>query len=170
MSGPRITLVAAIGRNGVIGRGDLLPWRLKSDMVHFKAATMGKPVLMGRRTFLSIGRPLPGRTNIVLTRDAGFSARGVVVATSLEKALEVARGDAARRSTDEIIIAGGADLYAQTLPLADRLVLTEVALEPQGDVLFPPIPADFVETTRLPQPQGPQDEAPFAIVAMERRV
>src|SRR5580692_11943085 len=102
-----ITLVAALAENGVIGRDGTLPWRLKSDMVHFRALTMGKPVVMGRKTYLSIGKPLPGRTTIVVSRDPAFAAPGIVVASSLDAALAVARGDALRRNVDTIVVAGG---------------------------------------------------------------
>src|SRR5579872_5059594 len=108
-----IILVAAIAENGVIGRGNALPWRLKSDMQHFRAITMGKPVVMGRKTFLSIGKPLKGRSNIVVSRDPQFAAPGIVVAPSIEAALAAARGDALRRGADSIAVIGGADLYAQ---------------------------------------------------------
>src|ERR1700761_1699087 len=107
-----ITLIAAVAENGVIGRDNGLPWRLKSDMVHFRAATMGKPVVMGRKTFLSIGKPLAGRTTIVVSRDHAFTAPGIVVATSLDAALAAAHGDALRRNADAIVVAGGADIYA----------------------------------------------------------
>jgi dihydrofolate reductase len=103
-----ILLVAAIAQNGVIGRGNALPWRLKSDMQHFRALTMGKPVVMGRKTYLSIGRPLKGRTTIVVSRDRDFAAPGIVVAASLDDALTAARGDALRRNADTIVVAGGA--------------------------------------------------------------
>ena len=112
--------------NGVIGRGNALPWRLKSDLQHFRALTMGKPVIMGRKTYLSIGKPLPGRTTIVVSRDRAFAAPGILVAPSLEAAFAAARGDALRRGADAIVVAGGADIYAQVLPLASRLVVTQV--------------------------------------------
>src|ERR1700730_7752570 len=114
-SSPAIVLVAAVGENGVIGRDGGLPWRLKSDMKHFRALTWGKPVIMGRKTHLTLRRPLTGRTNIVITRDATFSAPGVLITTSLENALAVARGDALRRGVAEIAVAGGAEIYKQTL-------------------------------------------------------
>ena len=103
-----IVLVAAIAENGVIGRGNVLPWRLKSDMAHFRAVTMGKPVVMGRKTYLPIGKPLKGRTTIVVSRDPGFVAPGIVVASGLDAALAAAHGDALRRGADAIVIAGGA--------------------------------------------------------------
>ena len=117
--GIEIVLVAALADNGVIGQGGRLPWRLKSDMQHFRRTTIGKPVVMGRKTYSSLGKPLAGRTNIVVSRDRAFAAVGVLVAPSLQSALAAARGDALRRGVAEIAIIGGADLYAQTLAFAD---------------------------------------------------
>ena len=134
-------LIAAVADNGVIGANGAIPWRLRSDMQRFKAITLGRPVVMGRKTFLSLKRPLPGRTNIVVTRDADFRAAGAVVTTSLEAARAVARGDALRRSADEIAVIGGAEIYAQWLDHADRLDLTEVHARPAGDTRFGPIDA-----------------------------
>ena len=106
-----IALVAAVAENGVIGRGNALPWRLKSDMGHFRELTMGKPVVIGRKTYLSIGKPLKGRTTIVVSRDPAFAAPGVLVAPNLDDALTAARGDALRRGAEAIIVAGGGDIY-----------------------------------------------------------
>ena len=115
-----ILLIAAVAENGVIGRGNALPWRLKSDMPHFRALTMGKPVVMGRKTYLSIGKPLTGRTTIVVSRDREFHARPASLSRRASNAaLAAARGDALRRSADAIIVAGGAEIYAQAMPLAD---------------------------------------------------
>ena len=164
-----ITLVAALAENGVIGRDNGLPWRLKSDMVHFRAITMGKPMVMGRKTFLSIGRPLPGRTTIVVSRDGGFAAPGIVVAPSVEAALTVARGDALRRGADCIIVAGGADLYAQTMPLAERLHITYVHRAVDGDVYFPAIDRGvWHETARDEHAAAAGDDAAFAFVIYRR--
>jgi dihydrofolate reductase len=164
-----ITLVAALAENGVIGRDNGLPWRLKSDMVHFRAITMGKPVVMGRKTFLSIGRPLPGRTTIVVSRDGGFAAPGIVVAPSVEAALTVARGDALRRGAERIIVAGGADLYAQTMPLAERLHITYVHRAVDGDVYFPAIDRSvWHETARDEHAAAAGDDAAFAFVIYQR--
>jgi dihydrofolate reductase len=164
-----ITLVAALAENGVIGRDNGLPWRLKSDMVHFRAITMGKPVVMGRKTFLSIGRPLPGRTTIVVSRDGAFAAPGIVVAPSMQAALTVARGDAMRRGAESIIVAGGADLYAQTMPLADRLHITYVHRAVDGDVYFPAIDRSvWQETERDEHAAAAGDEAAFAFVIYRR--
>jgi len=109
-----LVIVAAVAENGVIGNEGRLPWRLKSDLAHFRKLTMGKPVLMGRKTYLSIGKPLIGRTNVVATRERVFAAPGVVVATSMDAALITAQGDALRRGTNEIMVIGGADVFRQT--------------------------------------------------------
>jgi dihydrofolate reductase len=136
---PALALIAAVAENRVIGRDTQLPWRLSTDLKRFKAVTWGKPVIMGRRTFLSIGRPLPGRTTVVVTRDRGFAAEGVLVAHDLDDALDKAEAAAAQMRASEIMVAGGAELYAQTLDLADRLYLTTVHAQPEGDALFPAI-------------------------------
>ena len=128
----QIVLVVAVADNGVIGAAGAIPWRLKTDMQRLKALTINKPVVMGRKTFLSLRRPLPGRTNIVMTRDADFRAPGAVVTTSLDHALAVAKGDALRRFVTEIAVIGGAEIYAQWMGLADRLEFTEVHAEPAG--------------------------------------
>jgi dihydrofolate reductase len=165
----RIHLIAAVAENGVIGRGDALPWRLKSDMRHFRDATMGKPVVMGRKTFVSIGRPLKGRTTIVVTRDRAFAAPGIVVAPSLDAALTVARGDALRRGTDTIAVAGGADIYAQAMSLATQLVITLVHLRADGDAVFPEIDPDmWHESARSEHQPAAEDDAPFAFVTYQR--
>ena len=165
-----LILVAAVARNGVIGADDRLAWRLSSDLRRFKALTMGKPLVMGRKTFQSIGRPLPGRDIIVLSRDRSFSPNGALVAHRLDSALALAAGRAAAMGADAIVVAGGGELYAQTIGLASRLAITEVALEPQGDVRFPPIdPGLWREVRREKGARGPKDEADFAFVDYERR-
>jgi dihydrofolate reductase len=164
-----IVLVAAVADNGVIGRDNAMPWRLSSDLQRFKALTMGKPVLMGRKTYLSIGKPLPGRTNIVLSRDAGFAAPGLLVAGRLDAALSAARGDARRRGVDEITVIGGTEIYAQCLPLADRLEITHVHMRPEGDSHFPPIDGTrWREIARSEHPAGARDEASFAYATYVR--
>jgi dihydrofolate reductase len=164
-----IVLLAAVAEDGIIGRGNALPWRLKSDMVHFRARTMNKPVVMGRKTFLSIGKPLAGRTTIVVSRDRGFAAPGVLAAGTLADALAAARGDALRRGCDEIVVAGGADVYTQALPLAARLAITEVHTRVDGDARFPAIdPKEWREIARSEHPPGAADEAAFAFVSYER--
>jgi dihydrofolate reductase len=142
----RLTLVAAYAANRVIGEHGRIPWRLSEDFAHFKATTMGGVLVMGRTTYDSIGRPLPGRTTIVLTRDPDWSAEGVLVAHSLADALAL--------STDEpgeTFVVGGTQVYEQALPLATHQVLTEVDLEPDGDAHYPPFSTDdWVETRREP--------------------
>ena len=177
MSEPRarsrieLVLLAAVADNGVIGRGGTLPWRLKSDMRHFRAITWGKPVVVGRATFLSFTiKPLPGRTNIVLSRNHSFGAPGAVLASSLEAALQAARGDALRRAAGAIMVVGGADVYAQTIAIADRLLITRVHLQPQGDAKFPAIDSDiWRESERSEHRPGPDDEASFTTLVYERR-
>jgi dihydrofolate reductase len=166
---PDIVLLAAVADNGVIGRNNSLPWRLKSDMQHFRAVTMGKPVVMGRKTFISIGRPLQGRTSIVVSRDPRFTAPGVLVAPNLDAAMTAARGDALRRGADAIVVAGGAAIYAQALPLATRLAITLVHKSVDGDAHFPLIdPKLWREASRNEHDPGVEDEAGFAIVSYER--
>jgi dihydrofolate reductase len=165
-----IVLVAAMARNRVIGADNGLPWRMRSDMQHFKAATMGKPLVMGRKTWQSIGRPLPGRRTIVVTRDPGFTAEGVDVAGSLEAGLERGQVVAREMAADAVIVAGGGAIYAQALPLADRLILTELALDAAGDAVFPALPPqDWREVGRVAHPRGEADDAAFEVVTWERR-
>jgi len=166
----RIVLVAAVGENNVIGYHGQLPWRLRSDLKRFRKLTMGKPVVMGRKTFESIGKPLDGRTNIVLTRDLALKVPGGVLATSLDAALSYAREDARKRGVDEIMVIGGSDVFADSLPLADRLEITHVHVAPEGDVYFPPIdPAVWREVMREEHPAGPDDTAGFAVAVYLRR-
>jgi dihydrofolate reductase len=163
-----IILLAAVADNGVIGRDHALPWRLSSDLKRFKALTLGKPVVMGRKTFESIGKPLPGRTNIVASRDPSFCAPGVLVG-ELEAAMAAARGDALRRGADEIVVIGGTDIFTQTMPLADGLEITHVHARPDGDTFFPAIDAKlWREVARSEHPAGPRDEAPFSCVSYVR--
>ena len=165
-----IVLVAAIAENGVIGARGGMPWRLKSDLARLKSLTTGKPVVMGRKTFISIGRPLPGRTNIVVTRDATFRADGVVVTRSFTDARAVARGDALRRFATEIAVIGGAEIYAQWMDSADRLEITEVHARPDGDTHFPAIDKTaWEEVGRVRNPAGPNDSADFSYVTYRRR-
>ena len=165
-----VVLIAAVADNGVIGSHGTIPWRLKSDMQRLKAMTLGKPVVMGRKTFMSLRRPLPGRTNIVVTRDPNFRAPGVVAATSFADARAVARGDALRRSADEIAVLGGAEIYAQWMESADRLEITEVHARPEGDTYFSAIdPAAWQEVARVRNPAGSTDSADFSYVTYRRR-
>lgn len=132
---PRISLIAAMARNGVIGAGGRIPWHLPRELARFRHLTMGHHIVMGRRTYESIGRPLPGRTTVVVTRNRELRVPGALVAHSLEAALAACAGD------EEVFVIGGAELYAQALPLADRLYLTVVEAEIPGDTYMPPIDA-----------------------------
>jgi dihydrofolate reductase len=165
-----LVLVAAVAENGVIGCDGKLPWRLPSDLRHFRAVTLGHPVVMGRKTYGAIGKPLPGRTNIVITRDPGFAARGVVAVAALDRAIAVARGDALRRGVAEIMIIGGADLYGQTIDCAERLEITLVHARPPGDSVFPRIdPSRWREIQRREHAPGVGDDAAFATLIYERQ-
>jgi len=167
---PEIVLVVAVAENGVIGSDGAIPWRLRSDMQRFKAMTTGKPVVMGRRTFASIGRPLPGRTNIVVTRDAGFRARGVVATNSVADARAIAKGDALRRFATEVAVIGGAEIYAQWMDTAHRLEITEVHARPKGDTCFAAIDRSiWEEVARVRYPAGPDDSADYSYVTYRRR-
>jgi dihydrofolate reductase len=165
----QIVLLAAVAENGVIGRDNALPWHLRSDLQRFRAVTMGMPVVMGRKTYLSIGKPLSGRANVVVSRSTEFAVPGVVVAGNLDAALAVARGDALRRGADAIVIIGGTEIFAQTIDIADRLDITLVHASPAGDTYFPKIdPHVWREAERREQPAGPQDDASFAHITYMR--
>jgi len=165
---PPLVLVAAVARNGIIGVNNGLPWRISTDMKRFKALTWGKPLVMGRKNFLSTGT-LPGRETIVLTRDRDFAAPGVFVAHELEAALDLAAERARAMGASEIIIAGGGEIYALTIARAERLLITEVALDAKGETRFPPIdPGQWREVRREKGERGPRDEADFAFVEYER--
>lgn len=165
-----LAIVAAIADNGVIGRDNKLIWRLKSDLKRFRRLTMGKPLLMGRRTFESIGKPLPGRETVVLTRDSEFQASGVHVAHSLEQATTLADELASDMGAEQLMVVGGAELYEATLPRAERLYLTLVHAEPEGDVGFPIFDRSaFRETFRENHTAGGDDEHAFTFVDYERR-
>lgn len=142
---PRITLVVARARDGAIGRDNALPWHLPEDLQHFKATTLGHPIVMGRRTFESIGRPLPGRRTIVVSRDPAWSHPGCERAASLDEALERCAG------LPEAFVVGGGQLYAEAMARADRLVVTDVEIDVEGDTFFPPIdPSAWVLTRSVP--------------------
>ena len=167
---PQIVLLVAVADNGVIGSRGAIPWRLKSDQQRFKMMTMGKPVVMGRKTFASIGRPLPNRTNIVVTRDRDFRSPGVVVTNTTADAMAIATGDALRRFATEIAIIGGADIFAHWMDRADRLEITEVHARPDGDTRFATIDAaDWEEVARVRNSAGGDDSADFSYVTYRRR-
>lgn len=165
----KVVLVVAVAENGVIGRGGRLPWHLRSDLQHFKRLTLDKPVIMGRKTYESIGKPLPQRSNIVVTRDAGLSAPGVLFVPDLRTAFALARADAEKRGTDEIMVIGGSDVFAATMADADRLEVTLVHAAPEGDVSFPPIdPSLWREVAREQHARGPYDDCDFTTLTYER--
>ena len=170
MSDLPLVLVVAVADNGVIGRGRNLPWHLPGDLQHFRNKTLGKPVIMGRLTFLSMGGPLPGRANIVLSRDPDLRAEGALVAPDLEAGLALAAKEAQRMGSTDIAIIGGADVFAETLPRAARIELTEVHGRPEGDTHFPEFDRrEWRETAR----DGPHQEQgatyPYTFVTLERR-
>ncbi len=171
MANPKLTLVVAAAQNGVIGRGGGLPWRLKSDMARFKVVTMGKPVLMGRKTWDSLPRkPLPGRQNLVLTRDESFLADGAWVYTKLDAMLAAGAAMAEAEGVDEYCVIGGSLIFAETLPLADRIRLNEVKLSPDGDTHFPRLDAaQWTEVSHEDVTAGPNDDADFVVKVLERR-
>ena len=169
MTNPKLTLVMAIAANGVIGRNGELPWRLSSDLKRFKSATMGKPVLMGRKTWLSLPRkPLPGRQNLVLSRDGNFRAQGGLSFTSLDAMLAAGRAMAEREGVDEVCVIGGALLFEQTLPCAERIVLTQVELAPDGDARFALDLRGWREVSREDVAAGPDDDADFVVRVLEK--
>jgi dihydrofolate reductase len=135
----RLAVIVAAAENGVIGRNNALPWHLPQDLRYFKRVTMGKPIVMGRKTFESIGRPLPGRTNIVITRNPDFTAQGVRVVASLDEALRLAGDIALIDGARELVVIGGAEIYKASIPLAGRLYITEVHATVQGDAFLPEI-------------------------------
>lgn len=162
--GPELIIIAALSRNGVIGRNNTLPWRLRADLQHFRATTMGHPILMGRKTWESLGRPLPGRRNLVLTRDPSFRAEGANCFSNLEDAL------ASVADCDKVFVIGGAELYRQLLDQADRLMLTEVAADIEGDAHFPLVDwRMFEEVARQPGRADEHNQYEYAFVEYLRR-
>jgi len=160
----------ARARNGVIGRDGDLPWRLKSDLQIFKQVTLFKPVIMGRKTWDSLPKqPLPGRLNVVLSRDGSFEPKGAVACETLNEALQIAREQATEDGADEVCVIGGAAVFAEVLPKARRLYLTEVDAEVQGDTFMPPIDESrWREVRREAHPAGPDDDYPFVFRVLER--
>jgi dihydrofolate reductase len=159
----RVSLIAAVAENGVIGRNNDLPWRLPADLRRFRRLTLGHPVLLGRRNYESIGRPLPGRTNIVLTRRAGYAAPGCTVVHSLDEALAAAAG------ADEVFVAGGAEIYAQALERAQRFYLTRVHAEVPGDTRFPEVDwSRWRETARERHEPDAEHAYAYSFITLER--
>ncbi|MBB3048378.1 dihydrofolate reductase [Litorivivens lipolytica] len=166
MSGLRLAMIAAMSRNRVIGRDNALPWHISADLKHFKRTTLGKPVVMGRKTYESIGRPLPGRTNIVVTRQQGYQPDGVRVATSTEAALALAEEVAVTDGAEEVMVIGGEQLYRSLLPHADHLYLTEVDAEVEGDAFFPELESCWVPVS---EESGEEAGWRFRFVEYQRR-
>lgn len=165
-----ICLFVAIAENGVIGKDNGMPWRLSGDLQYLKRMTMGKPIVMGRKTWESFPRrPLPGRPNLIVTRNADYDAPGGEVFTSVEAALARAKDLCGELGVDEIMILGGAEIYAATLPMADRIYLTRVHASPEGDTSFPDFdPAEWKEVRNVRQPKGEGDSDEYSLIVLER--
>ncbi|HWV14451.1 MAG TPA: dihydrofolate reductase [Cellvibrio sp.] len=165
----KLSLIVAAAQNGVIGRENQLPWHLPQDLKYFKATTLGKPIIMGRKTFESIGRPLPGRTNIVISRQPDWNAAGVLVAKSVEQALVLAGQvrDEQQQTADEVMVIGGAEIYRHALAIADRVYLTRVHADIDGDAYFPELPA--AEWKKVSEVAGEADaNLPHSFLLFER--
>lgn len=164
-----LSVVVAVAENGIIGRDGGLPWKLSSDLKTFRRLTIGKPIVMGRLTFQSIGKALDGRDNIVVTRDPSFGAPGISVTDSVDEALTLARVLATTRGADEVMVIGGSDLFAATLPIADRIYLTRVHANVAGDRHFPDLaPSEWREMSRESLPHGPRDDHPSTLIVYDR--
>ncbi len=160
----RVSLIVAVARNGVIGQKNRLPWKLPADLKRFKALTMGHPIVMGRKTYESIGKALPGRTNIVVTRQAGYRAEGCLVVDSLEHGLALARSD------EEIFVIGGVEIFTQAIPLANRIYLTQIDQDFEGDARLPALDRTvWHETAREDHPSGPEPPLAYSFLTLERR-
>ena len=168
---PDLVLIAAVARNGIIGADNDMPWKLSSDLKHFKKLTLGKPVIMGRKTFLSFGgKPLPGRPHVVISRDPAYAPEGAEAATSFDAAFERACELAADLESRDIMCIGGGQIYAQAMARADRLEITEVDAEPVGDTRFPEIdPAHWQEVARVDGLRTAKDSADFTFVTYRRK-
>jgi dihydrofolate reductase len=167
---PVLAMIVAAAENGVIGRDNGLPWRLSDDLRHFKAVTLGKPVIMGRRTFESIGRPLPGRDNLVVTRDPHYAAEGVTVLGSLDAAIDAGLGMARASGKEEAMLLGGAQLYAQALPRVQRIYLTRVHAQVEGDTFLPELsPQAWREVSRESRAADARNDHPCSFILLERR-
>ena len=168
---PRIVLVVAAAENGIIGRDGRLPWRLASDLQRFRRLTLGKPVVMGRKTYASIGKPLDGRDSIVITRQRDFRPPGVHVAAAIEEALALGRRLAAARGVEDVMVVGGEEIFRQALAEAQRIHLTLVHAAPPGDTRFEaPGPPAWRETARAPMQQAANDEFPADFIVLDRQV
>jgi dihydrofolate reductase len=168
---PKICLIAAIADNGVIGRDNKMTWHIESELHYFMEMTRHKPIIMGRKTFDDLGAPLKDRPNIIVTRDASYTHPEIFVTDNLEKALTLAKDIAAKTHAEEIMIGGGAEIYKQTLPLADRLYLTEVHFRPEGNVIFPTFNKNaWRETSRIFHKAKKGETADYTITVLERKM
>ena len=163
----KISLIVAVSRNGAIGLNNQLPWYLPEDLKYFKSVTMGKPLIMGRKTFDSIGRPLPGRANIVLTRDPQWTSDGVEVVQSVEQALVAGEIACEVADVDEIMVIGGEQIYRMTIDLADRIYLTQVDVDVEGDAFFPNIDLNNWSQTSVKLPES-IDKHPYQFLVLDR--
>jgi len=164
-----LAIIVAAARNGVIGRNNALPWHLPEDLKYFRRVTMGKPVIMGRKTFESIGRPLPGRSNVVISRDPQFSSDGVSVVGSLDAALALASDIALIDGVDELVVIGGEQIYREALPRAQRLYLTEVHADVEGDAVLPPMRREeWREVSRERHSASENNPYDYSFVVLER--
>jgi dihydrofolate reductase len=165
-----VTFVVAMGENGVIGRLGQLPWRLPTDLKRFRKVTIGKPVVMGRKTYESIGKPLADRDNIVVTRQPGYAAPGTYIAPSVEAAVALGRELAAKRGVDEIAVIGGAEIFGAALPLAQRVYLTIVHASPEGDIVLDPFdPSMWREISREPMQRSAGDQFAADFLVLDRQ-
>jgi dihydrofolate reductase len=163
-----ISMIVAVAENGVIGRNGQLPWRQPTDLKTFRRLTMGRPIIMGRKTFQSIGKPLDGRTNIVVTRDQGFRADGVHCVASLDAAMAMARSHPGASDGSEIMIIGGAELYRAAMPLATRIYLTRIHAAPTGDATFEMPVASWQQVSATPLPRAASDDHEATLLVWER--
>ena len=167
----KIAMIAAVAENGVIGSDQSMPWRIPSDFGYFKQTTLGKPIVMGRKQYETVGKPLPGRTNIVVTRQQDYQPEGVLVFSSVDAALAEATRIAAADGVEEVMIIGGGEIYAQLIDRADRLYISHVALVPEGDVRFPAIDPTVWTVVDVPEVEpNPKDEASYRVKVYERRL
>lgn len=167
----KLAMIWAMARNRTIGRNNALPWHLSEDLKYFKRVTMGKPIIMGRKTWDSIGRPLPGRTNIVISRDPDFHAEGVKVVNTLEQALAIAESIGIIDGSDEVVVMGGEQIYALALPKADRLYMTEVHADVEGDAYFPEFDrTQWQELARENHAATGPNPYDYSFVVLERKV
>lgn len=167
----KVSLIAAVAENGIIGRNNELPWRIKSEFQYFKNTTIGHPIVMGRKSFESLGKPLPKRANIIVTRDKAYKAAGAIVVHTLQEGLHIASQIAQKDGVEEVFIGGGADIYRLSLPNADRLYLTEVHLKPEGDTKFPDFDrSQWQEVKREFHKAQDGETADYTITVLERKL